>query len=58
MFICCCDPKSFAEHFQCQTEQTKEGMVIKITAKDPEKKEALKKLFSACQTLSGGRCCS
>ncbi len=58
MFACCCDPKSFAEHFQYKTEETKDGVVIKITAKDPEKAEALKKLYSACQTLSGGKCCS
>jgi hypothetical protein len=57
MFACCCDPKSFAEHFQCKTEETKDGVVIKVTAKDPEKAEALKKLYSAYQTLSGGKCC-
>jgi len=58
MFSCCCDPKSLAENFDCKTEETKDGGQIKITAKDPEKAEALKKLFSACQTLSGGKCCS
>jgi len=57
MFMCCCDHKSFAEHFECKAEETKDGVQIKITAKDPEKAEALKKLFSACQTLSGGKCC-
>lgn len=57
MCICCCDPKNFAEHFQCKAEETKDGVLIKVTAKDPEKAEALKKLFSACQTLSGGKCC-
>jgi hypothetical protein len=55
--MCCCDHKSFAEHFECKAEETKDGVQIKITAKDPEKTEALKKLFSACQTLSGGKCC-
>jgi len=57
MFSCCCVPKDFAEHFQCKAEETKDGVQIKITAKDPEKAEALKKLFSACQTLSGEKCC-
>jgi hypothetical protein len=57
MFACCCDPKSFAQHFKCKTEETKDGVVIEITAKDPEKAEALKKLYSAYQTLSGGKCC-
>ena len=37
MFACCCDPKSFAEHFECKAEETKDGVVIKVTAKDPEK---------------------
>jgi len=50
-------PQDFTEHFQCKAEETKDGVQIKITAKDPEKAEALKKLFSACQTLSGGKCC-
>jgi len=58
MFAYCCDPKSLGEHFECKTEETKDGVVMKITAKDPEKAEALKKLFSACQTLSRGKCCS
>jgi hypothetical protein len=51
-------PKDFADQFECKTEETKDGIAMKITAKDPEKAEALKKLFSAFQTLSGGKCCS
>ncbi len=58
MFSCCCMPKDFADQFECKTEETKDGIQMKITAKDPEKAEALKKLFSAYQTLSGGKCCS
>lgn len=56
MFSFCCDPKSFAENFEYKSEEVKDGIQIKITAKDPEKAEALKKLFSACKTL-GGKCC-
>jgi len=58
MISCCCVPKDFADQFECQVEETKDGINMKITAKDPEKAEALKKLYSACQTLSGGKCCS
>jgi len=39
-------------------KETKDGVVIKITAEDPEKAETRKKLYSAYQTLSGGKCCS
>jgi len=56
MFSFCCDSKSFAENFEYKSEEVKDGIQIKITAKDPEKAEALKKLFSACKTL-GGKCC-
>jgi len=58
MFSCCCVPKDFVDQFECKVEETKDGINMKITAKDPEKAEALKKLYSACQTLSGGKCCS
>jgi hypothetical protein len=57
MSFICCDPESFPKDVECKSEETKDGVQIKITAKDPEKAEALKKLFSACKTLSGEACC-
>lgn len=56
-YACCCDPKKFSQLFEKEIEETKEGIIIKLKAKDKEKAEALKNLFSASQTLFGEECC-
>ena len=57
MSFTCCGPESFAKDVECKSEEIKDGVQITITAKDPKKAEALKKLYSACKTLSGESCC-
>jgi hypothetical protein len=57
MCFTCCGSGSFAQDVECKSEEIKDGVQITITAKDPEKAEALKKLYSACKTLSGESCC-
>lgn len=57
MSFICCGPESLGKDVECKSEEIKDGIQIKITAKDPEKAEALKKMFSACKTLSGESCC-
>ena len=57
MCFICCDPGSFGKDVECKSQETKDGMQINVTAKDPKKAEALKKLFSACKDLGGESCC-
>ena len=55
-FVCCCDPKKLSQLFEKEIEETKDGLVIKLKAKDKEKAEALKNLISASKTLFGEEC--
>jgi len=57
-YACCCDPKKFSQLFEKEIEETKDGIIIKLKAKDKEKAEALKNLISASKTLFGEECCS
>jgi len=56
-YACCCDPKKFSQFFEKEIEETKDGIIIKLKARDKEKAEALKKLISASKTLFGEECC-
>jgi|GEM_PF-918684 len=49
----CCSQKQFCEDFDCTVEETKEGVTIKIQAKDPKKLEAFKKMLAAHRELCG-----
>lgn len=55
--MCYCDPKEFRKNFDYKVEPSEKGVTISITAKDPEKAEALKKLAEAHQVLCGEDCC-
>jgi hypothetical protein len=58
MFCTCgCDPKKFSQLFEKEIEETKDGIIIKLKARDKEKAEALKNLISASKTLFGEDCC-
>jgi hypothetical protein len=57
MMLGCCNPQDLSKDFKREIELTADGVNIKITAADPKKAEALKNLFTACQTLSGESCC-
>lgn len=56
MLNCCgIDTKSFREQFECDLEETEEGVQVKIKAKDPNKTDSLKAMFKAYRDFSG--CC-
>jgi hypothetical protein len=54
---CWCGPAQLREDFDYKTEETEGGVQITITAKDPEKAEALKKLLEAQRVLCGDKGC-
>ena len=56
MFNCCgINTKSFCEQFEFDVEETKEGIQVKIKAKDPNKTESLKAMVKDCRDFCG--CC-
>ena len=56
----CCsfpmDPKSLCENFNCKIEETKEGVQINITPKDPAKSESLKSFVKSWKDLFYCKC--
>jgi hypothetical protein len=50
------DPKSLCENFNCKIEETKEGVQINITPKDPAKAESLKSLVTSWKDLFDCKC--
>ncbi len=57
-FASCCDPARFREDFECKTEEVEGGVQFTVTAKDPEKAQALKKMLEARKVLCGdSNCC-
>ena len=51
-----CGYGKLGKDFAREVEKTDDGLIIKIKAKDPEKAEALKKMFEAHRELCGEEC--
>jgi hypothetical protein len=52
----CCGQGTFGKNFEREIEKTGDGLIIKIKAKNPEKAEALKKMYEAHRELCGKEC--
>jgi len=55
-FSHCCGHGKLGENFGREIEKTSDGLIIKIKAKNPEKAEALKKMYEAHRELCGEEC--
>ncbi len=51
-----CGHGMFSKNFEHEIEKTGNGLIIKIKAKNPEKAEALKKMYEAHRELCGEEC--
>jgi hypothetical protein len=55
-FSHCCGHGKPGENFEREIEKTSDGLIIKIKARNPEKAEALKKMYEAHRKLCSEEC--
>ncbi len=53
----CCVPTELTKDFDCKVEPTESGITVTLTAKDPQKAEALKTFIASSRILCGEDCC-